>query len=390
MKILIASDSYQQINGISNSVGLLVQGLREKGHDVRVLALSLTHKSYKDGGDYYIGSANALIYPDMRFSLDRYNELIDELVAWKPDIAHIQTEFSANFLAMRIVKKCEIPYVMTSHTNYEEYFKSKKIPAALAHVAIKNFERVIYGKAATLVVPSYKIQELVDIYKVKCPVVVIPSGIELRNHPHVEGDRAKLLSELGIENNGKVLVTVSRISREKNIDELIAFMPALLRHDPEISLLIVGGGPHLEKLREKAAELALGDSVKFTDMVPSDEVYRYYQAGDIFVSGSTFETQGLTYVEALANGLPLVCREDKCLINIIEQSKNGFTYTNEEEYVGHILSILSDRELRQRMAKRSIGKSFAFSKEVFVSSLEELYEEIIARHESGEVDLSKE
>lgn len=390
MKILIASDSYKQINGVSNSVSLLVHGLRERGHEVKVLSLSLDHKSYREGDDYYIASVDALIYPDMRISVAVWDDLIDELTAWKPDIAHIQTEFSAKWLAMKVVKKCGIPYVMTSHTNYEEYMKSKKVNSKLARVIIKNFERIVYGKADTLIVPSYKIQELVDIYKVKCPVVVIPTGIELSNHPRVREDKERLLSRLGVKNNDKVMVTVSRISKEKNIDELIAFMPALLKKDPDVSLLVVGGGPHLEKLKEKADDLKLNDCIKFTGMIPSDEVYKYYQLGDVFVSGSTFETQGLTYVEALANGLPLVCREDKCLINIIEQGKNGFTYSDEAEFVDHVLTILSDPKRQREMSKVSTSKSFAFSKDVFVEAVEQLYDDIIARKESGEVRLSDE
>lgn len=385
MKILIASDSYKQINGVSNSVNLLVEGLREAGHEVKVLTLSLDRKSYKEGDDYFIASVDAMIYPDMRVSVAVWDELIDEIAAWKPDIAHIQTEFSAKFLAMKIVRKCAIPYVMTSHTNYEEYFKSKNINSKIAHLLIKNFERVVYGKADTLIVPSYKIQELVGAYKVKCPVVVIPTGIELEKHPKMTDDKAAMLASFGIGDNGKVLVSVSRVSKEKNIDELIDFMPALLKEDPEVSLLVVGGGPHLDKLREKAEKLGLTDSVKFTGMIEKDEVYKYYQLGDIFVSGSTFETQGLTYVEALANALPLVCREDKCLINIIEPGKNGFTYTDEAEYVQHILTILGDRALQKRMGEASVEKSNEFSREVFVCSVEQLYEEIIARHERGEL-----
>lgn len=390
MKILIASDSYKQINGVSNSVSLLVHGLRELGHEVKVLSLSENRKSYREGDDYYIASVDALIYPDMRLSMAVWDDLIEELVDWKPDIAHIQTEFSAKWLAMKVVKKCEIPYVMTSHTNYEEYFKSKKINGTLSRLIIQTFERIVYGKADTLIVPSYKIQELVEIYKVKCPVVVIPTGIELSNHPRIEEGKQELLGQLGIKNNNKILVTVSRISKEKNIDELIAFMPALLKKDPDVTLLIVGGGPHLEHLKKKVDSLGLRDNVRFTGMVPSEEVYKYYQLGNIFVSGSTFETQGLTYVEALANALPLVCREDKCLINIIEQGKNGFTYTDEAGFIEHILTILNDVDLQESMSKLSVKKSAAFSKEVFVSSVEQLYEEIIAKKQSGEVRIPEE
>lgn len=390
LKILIASDSYKQINGVSNSVNLLVQGLREAGHEVKVLALSETMKSYKDGDDYFAASVDALIYPDMRVTVTLKEEYLEELVKWHPDIAHIQTEFSAKLLAMKVVRQCNIPYVMTSHTNYEEYFKSQKINATLARGIIMSFERIVYGNADTLIVPSEKIRELVEEYKVKCPVVVIPTGIELQNHPRMTEDKANLLSRYGVENNGRVLVSVSRISREKNIDELIDYMPALLKRDPAITLLIVGGGPHLDNLREKVEKRKLSDNVKFTGMIPAEEVFKYYQLGDIFVSASTFETQGLTYVEALANRLPLVCREDKCLINIIAEGENGFTYTDEAGYVEHIMTILNDHELAERMGQESLRKSRAFSKEVFISTVEHLYEDIIARRESVEVKADEE
>lgn len=379
MKILMASDSYKQINGVSNSVNLLVQGLRECGHEVKVLSLASEHKSYKEGDDYFIASVDALIYPEARISVARWDPLIDELVEWKPDIAHIQTEFSAKLLAMKVVNKCGIPYVMTSHTNYEEFIKSKKIPQAFARVLIKNFERIVYGKADALIVPSAKIEDLVATYQVKCPVVVIPTGIELKEHPKLSDDKAALLGKYGVKDNGKVLVSVSRVSKEKNIDELIGYMPALLKAEPKATLLVVGGGPHLDKLREKAQSLGITDHVKFTDMVPKEDVYKYYQLGDVFVSASTFETQGLTYVEALANGLPLVCREDKCLINIIEQGENGYTYTDEAQFVQYITTILNDRELQHNMGKLSVAKSGAFSKEVFINAVLDLYHEIIDR-----------
>ena len=78
-------------------------------------------------------------------------------------------------------------------------------------------------------------------------------------------------------------------------------------------LMIVGGGPYLEILRKKAAELGVMESVIFTGMVSPEEVASYYPAGDLFISASTSETQGLTYADALAAGLPLLCRKDECL-----------------------------------------------------------------------------
>ena len=61
----------------------------------------------------------------------------------------------------------------------------------------------------------------------------------------------------------------------------------------------------------------------FAGMVPPDQVGRYYQLGDLFVSASASETQGLTYMEALRAGVPLLCRRDACLDGVVIQGVNG-------------------------------------------------------------------
>ena len=68
-------------------------------------------------------------------------------------------------------------------------------------------------------------------------------------------------------------------------------------------------------------------------MVSPDEVARYYQIGDLFVSASTSETQGMTYDEALAGGVPLLCRKDDCLKEVVMEGKNGWQYENESMYL---------------------------------------------------------
>ena len=378
MKILIASDSYKhQVNGIASSVTLLTDLLRERGHEVKTLSLSNTHTSYKDGDDYFISSFSSLVYPDLRVSVKFRDPLLDELMDWKPDIAHIHTEFSARRYALKVIADRNIPFVMTSHTNYEDYIRPWIISSRLAKRLTAAFDRKIYDKADCLIVPSGKVEEYIQDYGVNCPIAVIPNGIDLKVYPFEVDSKSQLLEELGLTPENKILVEVSRISREKNIDELIEYMPAVLQRDPSVKLLIVGDGPHREKLEKKAKTLEFTSSVIFTGMIPSDELYRYYQLGDIFVCASTFETQGLTYVEAMANGLPLVCREDKCLENIIDQGENGYTYTTEEEYVKYLFKILNDRDLQKKMSAYSQRKSMNFRKERFVESVEELYFNVI-------------
>ena len=71
-------------------------------------------------------------------------------------------------------------------------------------------------------------------------------------------------------------------------------------------------------------------------MIIPEEVGHYYQAGDLFVSASTSETQGMTYAEALASGIPLLCRRDGCLEQVVTDGENGWQYDKKEDYLMRI------------------------------------------------------
>ena len=103
----------------------------------------------------------------------------------------------------------------------------------------------------------------------------------------------------------------------------------------------------------------------------------YYQLGDLFVSASTSETQGLTYIEAAANALPLLCRDDPCLDNVIEKGVNGYAYTTEDEFLTHLEAIANDGQWRISASQSSEEISKKFDKRVFGDSVEEIYNQLI-------------
>ena len=112
-------------------------------------------------------------------------------------------------------------------------------------------------------------------------------------------------------------------------------------------------------------------------MVDPASVQEYYQLGDLFVSASTSETQGLTYVEAAANGLPLLCRKDRCLDDVIIEGENGYEYTSAEEFLEEIANITSDPEWRKIAGKKSEEIAAAFDKSSFGEAVEKVYESVL-------------
>ena len=374
MKILLATDEYiNQINGITNSVVALKNELTKLGHDVRVLTLSPNNKSYVKDSDYYISSIHVPIYPDARYSFRKNDKLLKKIIEWSPDLVHIQTEYSARVLANKIIKKLNIPYVITCHAMYEDYIRYWCPSKKLGKFIIKKLSNKYYNPSKTLVVPSIKLKRKEIEYGVKCPIEVIPTGIDLKkfnNRISLE-ERKKLLKKYNIDIDKKVLVTVSRVAVEKDIEEIINYFKLLLEKDSNYRLLIVGDGPDKKNLENLVGKLELNEYVKFTGMIMPDEVYKYYQLGDIFVCASTSESQGLTYVEALASSLPLVCRKDDCLLDIIETGKNGFIYENYDGFIESVLKTNKD------MGKKSLEISKKYSKEEFGITMEKLYKEIL-------------
>ena len=384
MKILISTDVYEyQISGVTNSVVALRDELRKLGHDVRILALSPNSKSYIQNNDYYISSLPIFIYPGARISLRWNSDLFKNIINWKPDIIHIQTEFSSRILVKKVIKKLGTPYVMTCHGVYEDYIKyfcpSKKIGISI----IKKLSNKFYNPSKTLIVPSLKLKEKIEEYKIKCPIEIIPTGIDLSNYQKritIE-EKKHILSKFKQKNLNKYIVTVCRLGVEKNIDEILDYLPDLLEKDREIKFIIVGDGPYKKKLRKKVRKMNLDNNVIFTGMVNPKEVYKYYQLGNIFVCASTSESQGLTYIEALANGLPLVCKKDKCLDGIIENGVNGYIFDNKDDFIKYILTIIKDENLNKKMGEISFEKSNNFSKEEFGLKIEKLYKKIIEEKE---------
>ena len=334
MKVLITTDWYKPaINGVVTSVCNLREELQQRGHEVKILTLSRTARSYEEEGVIYMGSVNAgYIYPGARLRVSPGRELYRGIIEWNPDIVHSQCEFSTFFMAKKIAEECKIPLVHTYHTVYEDYTHYFSPYKKWGRDMVQFLTRQISEKVDSMIAPSTKIETLLKDYGIHCPVSVIPSGIDLSKYDAQTrtDSRERIRRKYKMDRKTTVLLYVGRLAKEKNVEELLEYQQKVQESG---TILIVGGGPYLETLRKKAAELGVTGSVIFTGMVSPAEVASYYPAGDLFVSASTSETQGLTYAEALAAGLPLLCRRDQCLRAVVEEGKNGWQYRTEEEFL---------------------------------------------------------
>ena len=388
MKVLITTDLYTTAtNGVVTSVRNLSRELEEAGNEVKILTLSDTVHSHRERNIYYIHSMPLKVYPDVRMPLPRSShsqKLLKEIIQWKPDIIHSQCEFFSFHYARRIAKRTGAPLVHTYHTQYEQYVSYVLPGRWTGEFLAKTFSRVRLKKVDIIIAPTAKMKQVLEDYGVKNNIEIVPSGICLQQHQGrmTQEERERMRQLLGIPQEHRVVLNLGRLGTEKNLDEVVRLFALQLQRQPNLTLLIVGDGPAREKLYQQVKELDIGDHVIFTGMVEPDQVQKYYQLGDVFVSASTSETQGLTYIEAAANGLPLVCREDPCLEGVIAQGENGYTYRSPDEFLDEMDKVLADPDWCVCAGQKSEQIASAYGREQFAQNIQAVYQAAMSQSPS--------
>ena len=322
MKIGIFTDAYSPlVSGVVTSVRMLEVGLTNLGHDVYIITNKVKN-SPKDESDHII-RFNGLYIPkkalkDFRlFPVTRRR--IKKVLDLELDVLHVHTEFSMGRLARAIARETNTPLVYTVHTMYEDYIHH--VTAFGARYFHKSFmkavKRMINGfvsEAAEIILPTLKVEETMRRYNLHGSFNIIPTGINLTKfykENYAIEDVNALKAKLGI-NDELVFLFVGRVAHEKSLNVIIDEFSKVAPYK-KAKLLIVGDGPAMKDIKKQIEELKLKDKVILTGMVPWSDVGLYYQVGDVFVNASLTETQGLTYIEALAASLPVVVKFYTCL-----------------------------------------------------------------------------
>lgn len=377
MKVLLTSDlNPDTVNGVIVSVLMLKQELERQGCEVKLLTLSSTRETYREGEIYYVGSIPLdAIYPDLRASLNTRSSLVDELITWKPDIIHSQCEFFTYSFVQRIAKHCHCPIIHTYHTQYE-YYTKYVLPGNwdgfLARVMALRLR-----SADVVIAPTEKTKNYLLSENICSSVRVIPTGIDLDafSRAGTPEEMAVLRKKLGVPSSWRLYGNVGRVAQEKNLDEVLAIHQRVREQRDDVGLLIVGDGAGMKQLKKQIEERALGESVFLTGMVPKETVGSYYQLLDFFISASVSETQGLTYIEALANGRPVIARRDDAIAHVVQSDVNGYQYDTPKECVNILLQLLADDALYARWKQGAWESRDQFSKKHFGERVFALYQE---------------
>ena len=393
MRVGIFTESYPPlVNGVSTSILMLEHALTKLGHEVFIITVSDNKKDYvleNNGHILRLPSVNLANCYDYKMTSVYPIKAVNMIKKMNLDVIHSNVEFTVGIFARVVSEQLSIPLVHTYHTNWEDYThyitKNKKILDDICKKLLKYLVVFFEDKTVTeLIVPSNKIYNLFkDKYKFTKNIHIIQTGIETSKfykENFNQKDINSLKKKLGIKKKDFVVMTVSRLAKEKSVDRIINNHKELVKKYSNMNLLIVGDGPDIDKLKDEAKSLGVSDSVIFTGKVPLSDIPIYYQLGNVFVTASKSETQGLTVVEAISSSLPVVAVKDDSFVNSVIEDFNGFVFTEDEKYINSISKLYEDKDLYNRLSNQSRLLSADFSSEYFALKVLKVYETAIENY----------
>ena len=383
MNIGLFSDSFSpEISGVVSSIETLRAALEQRGHHVYVFTTSRPDAPISPGV-FRLPSMPLLFLKSLRFAIFYTPRAARSVRRVKLDVIHTQTEFSLGLFGKLMALTLGIPVVHTYHTMYKDYthYVTKGHFVKVSQDMVRLMSRTYCNDCRLVIAPTDKVSALLREYGVKRPIRVIPSGLDLNRFTTVAKDpevRARMRGTLGIASDTPLLVYIGRLAKEKRIDMLIQALPLIRLKVPQTRLLIVGDGPDREMLTQQARQAGLGDAVVFTGARAWQDIPACYCVGDVFVSASNTETQGLTVIEAMAAGVPVVARDDPSFRAMITHGTSGFLFNTVEELAQSTLRVLESPQTANTLRTGASQTVCRFSAETFGASAEAAYLEALA------------
>lgn len=202
------------------------------------------------------------------------------------------------------------------------------------------FRYLIFRKANEVTVISNHLAQYVKSQNPKVPVSIIPNGVDLNKFKPRDGHA-----------DSKKIITVSRLVEKNGVGDLIEAMTDIRSKFPDYKLQIVGTGPLEKKLKLKVKNLNLENRVEFLGEISNELLPQYLSAADIFVRPSLSEGLGISFLEAMAAGLPIVATPVGGIPDFLKDGETGLFCKVEDskDLAEKIARLIKDKPLRDKI-----------------------------------------
>jgi glycosyltransferase involved in cell wall biosynthesis len=304
-KILIVTDCYEpSINGVVTTLKNIKKEAERDGYEVLIIEPSL------------FCNFSSWIYPDVKVSIPLgFNKIIDN---FKPDFIHIATEGVLGIAALFYCSKRNLNFTTAFHTKWGEFLQSiLHVPVSWTNSWLRRFHKnkIVFCTSQSMI-------DYLNDHKIGKTHISWSRGVDTS----IFGP-PRLTSNKNIFISPRNLLTVNRISKEKNLDAFCQLSSYLY------NLTVVGDGPYLKELKLKYPK------VRFTGALVGKELAAEYAAADCFVFPSKNDTFGVVNIEAQTMGTPVAAYPVTGPIDIIVNGVNGYIHEDLNVAIKNALTV---------------------------------------------------
>ena len=277
----------------------------------------------------------------------------------RPDIVHAHFYFMGN-IASILKKKYHLPLVLTEH--------SSKLNKTIDHISAldQKIASHAFGQCDQLITVSDTLREnILQNFRIQSQVV-----------PNMVDDHCFHYGGRPVEQTPFVYVSVGNLLPIKGFDKLIQAYAIV--HDDD-KLIIIGGGPEKERLQEQVNQLGLSDSVTLTGPLERTKINEIYKNCHAFVLASESETFGVSYIEALYAGLPVVATRCGGPESFVNESNGTLVAVNDVQAIAKGLRRIRENYDSYDSQKISADCIARFSPSSIAKALEKVYQSVMEK-----------
>ena len=352
----------------------LGKALSKKGHEIHFITYSEPVRLGELRKNIFYHEVRTSDYPLFKFTPYEQvltSKLVDVVKFERLDLLHVHYAIphaSAAYMAQQILKDqgVEIPFVTTLHgTDITLVGKDPSFEPVI-NFSINKSNRV------TAVSENLK-KETFELFDIKNNIEVIPNFICLKEYKLDNNDYYK---KRFAPNNEKVICHVSNFRKVKRIEDVIIAFEGISK-EMDVKLLLVGDGPERARLEQISRNSKFSKNIFFLGSLKSTK--EVLNISDLFILPSSKESFGLSALEAMACGVPVIASDSGGIPEVISHGESGLLNSVGDTYqmTKNALKLLSNDSLLERFKTNAYQQAMKFDIEVILPKYENLYEQCV-------------
>lgn len=363
-----------EVNGVARAVRLMVDGLIARGHHVGLIRPRQRADDSAAPAPGIEASGRFREHLTRAITIPGYSQLQlgaawpDDLQAiWRrspPDLVHVVTEGPLGWAAVIAARRLGIPVSSDFHTNFHSY--SRHYGVAILSSPVAALLRVLHNWCDCTMVPTGEMRRDLATLDFR-RLAIVGRGIDTGLFcPERRSDALRRSWDCGPSDT--VVLCVSRIAAEKNLDLFVHTTRAMRSLKPDLRVVMVGDGPELARLRKRCPEII------FTGMQTGEALAAHYASGDLFLFPSVTETFGNVTVEAMASGLAVLAYDYAAAREYIEDGVSGVLapYDDAEAFITRARWMLQSPACLPALRAKARSRALEVSADRALDELEQV------------------